>query len=107
MQNLSKKPHHWLYPLSPACQQASLQHVSGAGLTAGTASLEESLLGLTLQLLPSNPLAEAACTAAGQPDSLQLPVLVQPSTAPASIVLLVGDDTLPYAVRIPQLLIIC
>ena len=73
--------------------------MSVAGLTAGTASLEESLLSLTLQLLPSNPLAEAACIAAGQPDNLQLPVLVQPSTAPASIVLLVGDDTLPYAVR--------
>lgn len=68
------------------------------GLTAGTASLEASMLSLTLQLLPSNPLAEAACTAAGQLDSLQLPVLVQPSTAPASIVLLVGDDTLPYVV---------
>ena len=75
--------------------------MSAAGLTAGTASLEESLLSLALQLLPSNPLAEAACIAAGQPDSLQLPVLVQPSTAPASIVLLVGDDTLPYAVRTP------
>lgn len=83
--------------------------MSGTGLTAGAARLEESPLSLTLQLLPSNPLAEAACIAAGQPDSLQLPVLVQPSTAPASIVLLVGDDTLPYAVctSVSQLLIIC
>lgn len=88
-----------LHPVSPHCLQASLCHVYTTGLTAGTASLEESPLSLTLQLLPSNPLAEAACIAAGQPDSLQLPVLVQPSTAPASIVLLVGDDPLPYAVR--------
>lgn len=72
--------------------------VVGTGLTAGTASLEACPLTLSLQLLPSNPLAEAACIAAGQHDNLQLPVLVQPSTAPASIQLLVGDDTIPYSV---------
>ena len=70
----------------------------GTGLTAGQASLKEYVLTLSLQLLPSNPLAEAACIAAGQPDVLQLPVLVQPSTAPASIHLLIGDDPLECVV---------
>ena len=70
----------------------------GTGLTAGQASLQEYVLSLSLQLLPSNPLAEAACIAAGQPDALQLPVPVQASTAPVSLHLLVGDETLPCVV---------
>ena len=65
------------------------------GLTAGAASTEEKPLTLSLQPLPSNPLAEAACTAAGTTQTLQLPVLVEPSTAPTSIVLMLGEDIIP------------
>ncbi|KAL3158051.1 hypothetical protein ABBQ32_011660 [Trebouxia sp. C0010 RCD-2024] len=87
-------------PMTAAFNDVGVAKVKG--LTAGTASLEACPLSLSLQLLPSNPLAEAACTAAGQPDSLHLPVLVQPSTAPASIQLLVGDDTMPYSADCPS-----
>ncbi len=53
---------------------------------------------MALQLLPSNPLAEAACEAAGALQTLELPVRVQPSTAPASITFLLGDHELPVVV---------
>ncbi len=53
---------------------------------------------MALQLLPSNPLAEAACEAAGALQSLELPLRVQPSTAPASITFLLGDHELPVVV---------
>ena len=53
---------------------------------------------MSLQLQASNPLAEAACEAAGEPQVLQVPVMVEPSTAPTTIVLMVGDDIMPFAV---------
>jgi len=76
----------------------TLKCVLATGLIAGKASAEEQTLEMTLQLLPSNPLAEAACEAAGALQTLELPLHVQPSTAPASVTFLLGDQELPVVV---------
>ncbi len=55
---------------------------------------------LALQTLPSNPLTEAACEAAGPPHALELPVLVEPSTAPTTIVFMVGEAIIPVTVSL-------
>ena len=81
--------------------------LSAVGLTAGTASTEEQPLLLSLQLLPSNPLAEAACEAANPLQTLQLPVHVQPSTAPASIVFVIVNDELPIVVSYTCFCMLC
>ncbi|KAL0055144.1 hypothetical protein WJX82_007626 [Trebouxia sp. C0006] len=80
-------------PVTAAFDDAGIAKIKG--LTAGKASTEKQTLEMALQLLPSNPLAEAACEAAGTLRSLELPLHVQPSTAPASITFLLGEHELP------------
>ena len=93
--------------LLKAAQLTKPDTLSAVGLTAGTASTEVQPLQLTLQLLPSNPLAEAACEAAAPLQTLELPIHVQPSTAPAHIVFVVGHDELPAVVSCTLFYMLC
>lgn len=65
-----------------------------AGCTGSIAGIEPVPATLALQCLPENALMEAACAAAGQAEELQLLILVQPSTAPADVVLMLDDTQL-------------
>lgn len=65
-----------------------------AGCTANAASPEPVHATLVLQCLPENALMKAACEAAGECEALQLQLLVQPSTAPHGIVLVLDDTAL-------------
>ena len=64
------------------------------GCIADAASPEPVHATLVLQCLPENALMEAACEAAGECEALQLQLLVQPSTAPHGIVLVLDDTAL-------------
>lgn len=68
--------------------------VTYAGCTGSVASTEPVPATLALQCLPENALMEAACAAAGQAEELRLLILVQPSTAPADVVLMLDDTQL-------------
>ena len=57
------------------------------------------MASLALQCLPGNTLMQAACEAAGECEALELPLLVQPSTAPHGIVLVLDDTPLQAMVK--------
>lgn len=69
------------------------------GCTANTASPEPVVATLALQCLPGNTLMQAACEAAGDCEALALPLLVQPSTAPHGVVLVLDDTPLETMVQ--------
>ena len=88
---------------NPAKRSHVYNASAATGLIAGTACVLEQPLRMSLQVQASNPLTEAACEAAGEAQVLQLPIMVEPSTAPTTIVLMVGDDIMPFAVSVASL----